>query len=442
MIKLNKGFVGICNLKNSTTIASTPLRLFAIKNGSNEKIIFPHKKLNKVEKEQIRADSKSYYVKQAHDIVEITEHPVYDVLNTVNDDLNYYDLMEMTASYCGLIGNAFWNIRKGKNGLPESIQILPAEYTCVTLTDNMKIKGYRLFNGVYQEDFLKEDIIHFKNISPGLFWRVWNNALVTGLYGMGDIEYILEETYLYNSINEFLRALTENNAIPSAIIKYKGGRLDKNTMQDVQAQWDKVLRTWKRAGKTKVMDQDFDFEPISLPPKDLEFNEGRKWLRGVIANGFGVPIDLLTTEDANRASSTTSISNYFRFTIKPKLKRIEERLNSHLISLYDENLFFAFDNCIPADETLAVKRESQDLQNGVITINEVRDKRGLLPVSWGSEPFVPAKETIRADATTGTPDAAGNNSSTLREQARLEERTEREREDEHNPDEDLPEKGE
>jgi HK97 family phage portal protein len=397
LIKLNKGFVGVCNTKNSTAIASTALRLFATKNSKNEKIVFPHRTLNPAERDRIKANSKSLTVKRAYDVVEITEHPVFKVLNEVNDDLNYYDLMEMTSSYLGLTGNAFWEIVKDKKGLPERINILPSEYTTCLLTDDMHIYGYRLFNGIYKKEFKFMDVIHFKNTSPGLFWRVWNNALVTGLYGMGDLEYCLDEVYLYNSINDYLRALTENNAIPSAIIKYTGGRLDKNTMEDVQKQWDKMLRTWKRAGKTKVMDQDFDWVPISTPPKDLEFNDGRKWLRGVIANAFGVPIDLLTTEDSNKASSSTAIHAYMRYTILPKLRRMEERLNSHLISLYDDNLFFEFDTPVPNDEALSVKQENQDLLTGVLTINEVRIRRGMQPVEWGNVPFSPSKELIKVD---------------------------------------------
>jgi len=397
LIKLNKGFVGVCNSKNSSSIASTPLRLFALTHSKNEKIVFPHKELNHIEVGRIKKESKSLIVKQAHNIVEIVEHPVYEVLNNVNDDLDYYDLMELTAGYLGLIGNAFWQIVKGKNGLPEKIVVMPAEYTSVTLDDTMHIKGYRTFNGIYKKEYPKEEIIHFKNTSPGLFWRVWNNALITGLYGIGDLEYALDEVYLYNSINDFLRALTENNAIPSAVVKYTGGRLDKNTMEDVQKSWDKTLRNWKRAGKTKVMDQDFEFVPISLPPKDLDFAEGRKWLRSVICNAFGVPEDLITTENANRATANVAISNYMRFTIKPKLKRIEERLNGKLINLYDDNLFFQFDECVPNDEALDVKQEDNDLRNGVITINEVRHNRGLQDVDWGNLPYVPAKETIRSE---------------------------------------------
>jgi len=379
--------VGICNAKNATTIAGTALRLFAVTGNNTKKVVFPFKKLNCVEIDRIKRESKSLIVKQAPNLVEITDHPVYDVLNNVNDgDLNYFDGMDLTAQYLGMIGNCFWAIERGGNGLPVGIKVLPSEYTCVTLSDDMKVTGYRVFNGIYQKDYPPEDVIHFKNVSPGLFWQ-WNNALVTGLYGMGDAEYVLDEIYLYNSINDYLRALTENNAIPAGIVHYKGGKLDKNTMKDVQSQWDKVLRTWKRAGKVKVMDMDFEFEPIAMPPKDLEFSEGRKWLRGVIANAFGVPEDLITTENSNKASSSTAIHNYMRFSIKPRLRRIEERLNSHLITQWDDRLFFQFEECVPSDETLDLQKENQDLASGVITINEVRKGRGLQPVPWGDVPF-------------------------------------------------------
>lgn len=389
LIKLNKGFTGVCNTKNATAIASTPLRLYAIKGSKAQKLLYPTKSLNKRQVEILQANSRSRIIKQAthENVVEITEHPVFDCLNNINKDLNYYDGMELTSQYLGMIGNAMWLIRTGNGGAPEGIDILPAEYTTVMLDNNMDITGYRVFNGVYEHEYKPEEVIHFKNVSPGLFWRIWNNALVTGLYGMGDAEYVLDEIYLYNSILDYLRALTENNAIPAAIIQYKNGRLDPKTMEDVQKQWDKVLRTWRRAGKTKVMDQDFEFKPISLPPKDMDFAEGRRWLENVIANAFGVPIDLLTTENSNRASSNTAIQNYFRFTIKPKLRRIEERLNSHLMPLFDTRLFLQFDECVPADEVLAQKQEDSDLRLGVMTINEVRDKRGLGPVEWGDKPF-------------------------------------------------------
>jgi len=418
LIKLNKGFVGVCNQKNATSIASTPLRLFAMTHNKNEKIVFPHKDLNRVEIDKIKRESKNLIVKQAHNVVEILEHPVYSVLNNVNrGDLNYYDLMELTSSYLGMIGNCFWEVTM-KGGQPNGINVLPSEYTSVMLSDDMLPIGYRTMNGIYKREYTREAVIHFKNVSPGLFWKVWNNALVTGLYGQGDCEYALDEIYLYNSINDFLRALTENNAIPSAIIKYTGGRLDKNTMEDVQKQWDKVLRNWKKAGKTKVMDQDFEFQAISIAPKDLDFAEGRKWLRGVICNAFGVPEDLITTENSNKSSSTVAISNYYRFTIKPKLKRIEERLNSELITMYDDNLFFSFDECIPVDDQLAAKREQIDLELGVLTINEVRHMRGLTDVPWGNEPY--------------------QVSQTSKEENRLQDRTEDERIDEADPNADLP----
>ena len=59
LLKLNKGFVGICNSRNSASVANTPLRLFAIKNTKEEKIVFPYKTLKKPEIEYIKRYTKS-----------------------------------------------------------------------------------------------------------------------------------------------------------------------------------------------------------------------------------------------------------------------------------------------------------------------------------------------------------------------------------------------
>ena len=134
---------------------------------------------------------------------------------------------------------------------------------------------------------------------------------------------------------------------------------------------------------------------MGFNPRDLEFKEGRVWLRNVIANAFGVPEDLLTTNNSNKGSSTVAIDNYYRFTIAPKLKRIEDRLNSHLMPLYDDDFFLQFDNPIPDDKALLVKQEEQDLIQGVLTVNEVRAKRGLVAVEWGNSPYSPRRELIR-----------------------------------------------
>jgi len=396
LLKLNKGFVAVCNNKNASTMASTPLRLYA-KGNASEKCLFPHKQLNSKEIENVKLSSGSLSVKNAQNIVEIYEHPVFDVLNRFNDDLNYHDGIELTAQYLGMMGNCMWQIIK-EDGLPKNIIILPSEYTTVTLTEDMHIKGYRTFNGVYQKDYSTDEVIHFKNMAPGLFWRIWNQGLITGLYGQGDLEAVLDEVYLYNAINDYLRALTENNAIPSGIIKYKNGRLDKQTMKDLESDWNKVMRSWKKAGKTKVMDEDFDFVPMGYNPKDLDFSEGRKWLRGVIGNAFGVPEDLITTENSNKGSSNTAIDHYARFTIRPKLKRLEDKLNSHLMPMYDDDFFLQYDNPIPEDAALAIKEEEMHLIQGVITINEVRRKSGLSDVEWGDEPFIPKREMIRDNA--------------------------------------------
>jgi hypothetical protein len=44
---------------------------------------------------------------------------------------------------------------------------------------------------------------------------------------------------------------------------------------------------------------------------------------------------------------------------------------------------------VPEDLDYLLKQEKQDLNCGVRTVNEIRSQRGLKPVSWGDEPWLP-----------------------------------------------------
>jgi hypothetical protein len=72
-----------------------------------------------------------------------------------------------------------------------------------------------------------------------------------------------------------------------------------------------------------------------------------------------------------------------------KLMRRDEKINEQLVPLFDPSgrLFVASEDPRPADVQSNRLQERQDLSLGVITINEVRQGRGMDPVPWGNQPF-------------------------------------------------------
>jgi HK97 family phage portal protein len=138
-----------------------------------------------------------------------------------------------------------------------------------------------------------------------------------------------------------------------------------------------VFKGMKNSGKTAILDDQFEIKELGFNPKDLAFQEGKKYLRTTITNAFGVHENFVSVENANRASSETAIEQYYRFTILPKLRRFQEVINQNLLTKYDDNLWMCFDDPTPENADSIMKKDANDISLGIMSINEKRLERGL-----------------------------------------------------------------
>jgi len=385
LIHLNRGYVYDCNKLNAQSVASVPFKLYTVKTNRTKSLgdWVNVKNLSKKDYDWIKSNNLiNPQIKQATEIVEIVEHPFLDLIYKVSTSLDNFTLFEVTESYLGLLGNAFWHIIKDKQDIPTAIEVLPTEYMSVKVDKDGKIIGYRFSpdnTGKYI-DYEVNDIVHFKNPVAGAFRRIsTQNVPLTGLYGMGHLEACIDEVRLMDAINNYEKTLMDNNARPDFVVSYKDGQLEEHTQKKLSRQWNQLFKGVRNSGKVAVMDSQFEIKQLSFNPKDLNYIEGKKWLRCAIMNAFGIDESFFTVENSNRASSQVAIEKYFRFTISPKLRRLQESINQTLLPLYDENLYIQFDQCIPEDNALAIQQDTSDIQNGIKSINEIRKERGLTP---------------------------------------------------------------
>jgi HK97 family phage portal protein len=388
ILKLYTNYTAICIDKIADTITSLPLHMYVTKSNTSLKSVWQTKRLTQSHQNIIKKNSNTLRVKQAEEIEEIVEHSLWDVLDNVNNDLSWNDLIKLVIQYLMMTGNAYIYIKKdGKT--PIGLEVLPAEYTSVMLdTQEMNLVGYRTFNGFNETIYDKNDVLHLKFVAPGMFWRLnQNGKLLTGVYGMGRAEKILSIIMLSNAIDDAQRAMVENMAIPAGVLTYKEGALTPEQIKSAESSWKKSLGGLKRIDGIKVLDGNWDFKALSLPPKDMEYKEARQWCREVIANAFGVPVGFFSSDNANRATSLTDLSNFMSFTIAPLTKMISEKLNKHLVKQFDDNLFVEFENPVKSDNEFLMKQEMQRVDQGITTINEVRNELGREPVEWGDSPL-------------------------------------------------------
>ena len=108
-----------------------------------------------------------------------------------------------------------------------------------------------------------------------------------------------------------------------------------------------------------------------------------------MSRAYGVPKPLLSDMERATFSNINAAERIFwRNTMLPEMRFIEENLNRMLLPrLGYGDLVVQFDSrsveALREDENSRVTRESQLLDWGVLTINEVRRSRNLPDVPWG-----------------------------------------------------------
>ena len=371
LISLNIGFVASLSSFNARNMASAKPQLFAKRKG---KKLLSGVKMREVSQAECKTLGKH---EEQGNIVEILEHPVLDLLDNGSEHLDGHALSETTELYLSTVGTCYWVI-EGKNE-PKAIDVLPAEYTTPWLDNSGHVVEYVVKTGSYERHYDKSEIIVMKNVAVGGYLRTDKSPIV-GLYGQSPIEQAIEECELMRSISKLARSVA-NDPRPSMMFSLKEGigDLDEGQIRLLNRQFSQLMSG--RNGKFTFMPAAIDSKPLTLPAKDMEWEDGRRWLMLVIANAFGIGLDLINPEKSNRATSGTSYRSYAQMTLVPKLKRKADTLTKHLLPRYDEDLFLVYTDPTPIDEEQSLKEEDHEVRTGIISINEARAKRGLPPLS-------------------------------------------------------------
>ncbi len=325
----------------------------------------------------------------AQEVEEIFDHPYLDLIRQANDDNNGFDTMYLTSIYLDHTGDAYWNIENGSVGIPQRMFVMLSQNIRIVPGIQELIKGY-----IYGSDasnrvgFEPDEVIHFK-------WPNPDNVY----YGKGRLEGILSSVTRDVSMDRLERGMLDNSGRPDTLLGYKQ-KLDKADRKSLQAEWDRLTRTKSHTGGVYITSHDPVIHQLGQSLKDMSFPMGRKFNRDQCANSYGVPIAMLDSKDFGKASSGEAMRGFAKFTIRPKLTLIDQKINEKIIPRYNgsNRLISAFDNPVPEDIELKLKTQEQHLLTGVLTPNEVRAEQGLPPYDGGDIPLTMIGQLSAIDA--------------------------------------------
>ena len=316
------------------------------------------------------------YKRTSKGIEEILEHPIIDLLNRVNDFTTKSDHFGLTQQYLELVGEAPWLLQK-EGGIPVSMYLLRPDKLTIKF-DKKKIIGgyiYEISPG-NKESFESEDIIFLKYPSP-----------IRPLRGRGTLEAAIQTVDLDKYAEEWNVQFFFNAARPDAILTTEG-KLTKEQRDSLHTQWKKQFQGINKRAKLAILESGLKYQQMQLTQKDMDFLEQQKFSRDKIFSIFRVPKSVIAISDnVNRANAETGAYAFARWTIRPKMKKIVEQLNEFLVPMFSdsEDLFLDFEDPVPENVEMKIKKYHEALhpQSGWMTINEVREKEGLLPVENG-----------------------------------------------------------
>lgn len=386
-----------CANLNAQTLAATPLRLYLRTSKGQQNRFWQTKSLGKFQRDYL---NKKLNLNSGHKIEEVLDHPILDLLNNPNEDLDLYTLLKATQGFQEIVGTGFWYVPKDSLGRPQEIEYLNSQYVVMTRDTDGKPINYCYCGKTY----LPDEIISFPMFNPNDRW-----------VGYSPLRASWEQVNIANKLDSTQAALLDNDGMPRYIVSPSGE--DSFMGDDIQ---NRLARKWGQRfamsqGGPLFSDEPIDIKTISYTPRDLSALQIKASVKETVCNAFGVPVALLQSKDFNKANLEGSRLMHVANAITDRVRQMESRLNKYLVSKYDPSgrLFLMFDDPSPENRQEKQSELAGYVSQNIITRNEARSEIGLEPHEDGDGlfPIQPGMQgLVNGKPVEGKPSAGGEES--------------------------------
>ncbi len=326
-------------------------------------------------------DFELYEIAANGDITEIDDDPILDLLSRVNPFQTKNDHFYLSQTYLELMGEAPWFIDRGKSGTgePTSMLLLRPDKLKIkkaTAGSDSPIDSYELdLDGGKKMTFTTDEIVFLKYPDPANMFR-----------GKGTLRAAALTVDVDTYSEEYNKRFFYNSARPDSILQ-TSQKLTPSQREELRNSLRKLYQGRENAHKTAILESGLEWKPMSMSAKDMDFLEQQKFSMSKILSIFRVPKPIAAiTDDVNLANAKIAEYIFAKWTITPKLARLCAQLNEFLLPMFQgsENKFLSFENPVPQDTELDLKRYASGLGAGgaapYMTMNEVRNEVGLDPI--------------------------------------------------------------
>ena len=288
------------------------------------------------------------------------ENPV--LVNKPDINSNRRDFLYQTVVSLALEGNAFWYKNYGSNGQVNNLTLLPASAVSVSYIDALDI-----FKGVEYsymgKTYSTRDIEHLK-----LFVKPGN------LRGIAPIDAARPDISAALDLRNYAKNWFSQAGVPTGILK---------TSQSLNAeQAETITSNWHNKQQNRqiaVLGNGFDYQAISLSPREALFTDIVEQNTVSIARLFGIPARLLLTTIPGGSDTYTNLQDenqiFYRHTLMGYTDAITDAFSNCLPR--GTRIEFDFEHLFKADVAARYAYYSTAIASGILSAEEVRLKEGL-----------------------------------------------------------------
>lgn len=317
------------------------------------------------------------------------DHPLYRILySSPNADMTAMEFWSAVVGGLMLWGNAFAQvIRRGDGAIIALNPLRP---------DRMSVRrdpdtGSLVYTYSYQGARLtleESEILHIKGFC------------LDGMMGISPISAGRQQLGAAMAAEDAAGSMWKNGLLSQTYIKSPDWLNDE---QATRAQ--EILNNYRgalNAGKTPLLEGGWTVESIGLNPEDMQLLQTRGFNVETICRWFGVaPVMIGRMEKSTAWGSGLEQMNlwFLTYTLQPWLVRIEQAIIRCLLLPAEKASYFPkhnVDALLRADSQARAQLEATQVQNGIKTRNEVREKEGLPPI-LGADKLTVQAQMINLD---------------------------------------------
>ena len=307
------------------------------------------------------------------------QHPIAYLIDAEPSQLyTSFTFRHTMMVHACMFGNAYARIHRDDDGKPRKFTILDARHIDIFVSDEgLMYYTFRHKNKV--QTFKAEEIIHIPGFS------------MNGIAGLNTIDVHKDNLGTGLAARDFGANFFKNGAHLNGYIKYPT-KLNEEGFDRVKRGWNANYGGAENSGKTAILDQGSEFVPLNMGPQDAGLIPTQKFNVEDIARITGVPMHMLQALDRATFNNIEQLSLEFaKYTIRPWVKRWEQEYNRKVFSQYERGRFkvrLNMDAFMRADTEARAEYYNKAIQNGWMSINEVRKTEKLNPVEGGDKHFI------------------------------------------------------